>query len=86
MRYHVFRLRLFGSAATGELTDESDLDFLVEFSPMTASRHADAYFGLLADLEALFDSRIDLLEDSAVENPYVRRGIERSQRLIYEAA
>jgi len=85
-RYDVVRLRLFGSASTGTLTDESDLDFLVEFRPMTASRHADAYFGLLHDLEGLFNRRIDLLEESAIENPYVRRGIERSQRLIYEAA
>jgi len=86
LRHNVLRLCLFGSASTGRLTDESDLDFLVEFRPMTASRHADTYFGLLADLEILFDRRIDLLESSAIENPYFRRGIEQSQRLMYEAA
>jgi predicted nucleotidyltransferase len=32
-KYHVRRLGLFGSAARGELTPESDVDLLVEFEP-----------------------------------------------------
>ena len=30
-RYHIRRLSLFGSALTGDLSPESDIDFLVEF-------------------------------------------------------
>ena len=85
-KHRVLRLSLFGSAAAGTLTEESDLDFMVEFEVMPPSEHADAYFGLLADLETLFQRKTDLLERSAVENPYLLRGIERSRRLIYEAA
>jgi predicted nucleotidyltransferase len=59
---------------------------MVEFEELSPSEHADAYFGLLADLEALLPRRIDLLEKSAIENPYLLRGIERSRRLLYEAA
>jgi len=82
----VHRLSLFGSGAEGNLTEESDLDFMVEFEELSPPAHADAYFGLLADLEAIFQRRIDLLEKSAIENPYLLRGIERSRRLVYEAA
>ncbi len=86
VRHGVRRLSLFGSGAAGTLTPESDLDFLVEFREMTPSDHADAYFGLLADLEVLFQRRIDLLERMAIENPYLLRGIESSRQLVYEAA
>jgi predicted nucleotidyltransferase len=86
LRHHVHRLSIFGSGATGNLRKDSDLDFLVEFRELTPSAHADAYFGLLADLEKLFSRRIDLLEQSALGNPFLIRGIERSRRLIYEAA
>ncbi len=82
----VRQLFLFGSAVRGELTEESDLDFLVEFRKMPPSEHADAYFGLLHDLESLFDRRIDLLELTAIDNPYLSRSIEESKQLLYEAA
>ncbi len=85
-QHGVHRLFLFGSAVTGDLGEDSDLDFLVEFEDMSPSEHADAYFGLLEDLEALFIRRIDLLERSAIENPYLLSGIESSRRLVYEAA
>ena len=42
-RYHVRRLELFGSAASGDFrAAESDLDFLVEFESLPTGRHADA--------------------------------------------
>ena len=55
LAYGVQRLDLFGSASTGLYDgDESDLDFLVEFQPAALSAYADAYFGLLEALGALF--------------------------------
>ena len=32
-RHHIRRLSVFGSAARGELTRSSDIDFLVEYDP-----------------------------------------------------
>lgn len=49
-RYDVRRLELFGSAARGDFDlRSSDLDFLVEFAPLSAGQRgaADRYFGLL---------------------------------------
>jgi predicted nucleotidyltransferase len=87
-RYHVLRLSLFGSAATGGFDpDGSDLDFVVEFAKLPPRERADAYFGLLRDLEALFGREIDLLESGpASRNPYMRRSIEETQLTVYEAA
>lgn len=86
-RWRVQRLALFGSAASGGFVPgESDLDFIVEFEPLAPAERADAFFGLEADLQALFGIAIDLLEDEALRNPYLRRSIERSKVNLYEAA
>ena len=86
-RYGVRRLALFGSALRDDFDPgRSDLDFLVEFSPMSPQEHAEAYFGLLEDLESLFGRRVDLLELGAVRNPYLRREIEEQQETLYAAA
>jgi len=46
-RFHVRRLDLFGSAATGRFDPaRSDLDFLIEFEPMPPGGSFKAYFGL----------------------------------------
>lgn len=76
-RYGVERLALFGSALRDDFDSvESDLDFSVEFQPMTPHDHAESYFGLLAGLDELFAQRVDLVEIGAVRNPYLRREIE----------
>jgi uncharacterized protein len=48
--------------------------------------HADSFFGLLEDLEHLFGRRIDLLEPEPIANPYLWQSIERSRKVLYEAA
>ncbi len=86
-RHGVARLALFGSALRDDFdSDTSDLDFAVEFSHMSPSEHAGAYFGLLEDLESLFARGVDLVEISAVRNPYLRREIEERQETLYAAA
>ena len=86
-RYRVERLALFGSVLREDFDPgRSDLDFSVEFSPMAPEEHADAYFGLLEDLEELFGRRVELVEIRAVRNPYLRRSIEEEQETVYAAA
>jgi uncharacterized protein len=86
VRHGVTRLALFGSA-TGDRFDpeRSDLDFLVDFGQMARDQHAGAYFGLLADLEALFARSVDLVESAALRNPYRRREIEATQVQLHAA-
>ena len=54
----------------------SDIDLLVEFEEMPFPDRGDAYLGLLTEAEALLGRRVDLVEVSAVRNPYLRQGIE----------
>ena len=83
-RHHVARLDVFGSAVR-RTEGAHDLDFLVEFQDLPDGGHADAYFGLLEDLEALFERPVDLAMASAVTNPFVRESIERSRVQLYAA-
>ena len=62
-RLGVRRLGLFGSAARGEATEASDLDFLVELDRKTF----DAYMDVKELLESLFGRRVDLVMEGAVK-------------------
>lgn len=85
-RHHVRRIELFGSATgPGFDAERSDLDFLVTFDELGSGNYADAYFGLLEDLQALFQRPVDLVVDSAIQNPYFRQAVESTRTLIYAA-
>jgi predicted nucleotidyltransferase len=83
--FHVQRLELFGSAARGVLTPESDVDFLVEFSPLPEGSRADAYFGLLDSLQALLKRSVDLVMVKAVRNRYFLEAIADTRTTLYAA-
>ena len=85
-RHRVARLHVFGSALNAEFrSDESDLDLLVEFVPMEPYARVDAYFGMLEELRALLNMKVDLVMAGAVKNPYIAREIERTKEVLYAA-
>lgn len=85
-KHHVERLEIFGSAATGRFqSDTSDLDFLVSFNHAPDLNAADQYFGLLFDLETLFNRRIDLVCATAMRNPYFIRAVNDTRKVLYAA-
>lgn len=86
-RYGVVRLEVFGSAARGTDFDpaKSDADFLVEFDKNTGLPALDQFLGFSEALERLLGRPVDLVEASAVRNPYVRATIDRLKELIYAA-
>ena len=50
-------VRVFGSAARGDASDTSDVDFLVEFVPGTSLLQHGA---MIAELEALLGRKVDV--------------------------
>ena len=87
VQYRVRRLELFGSA-TGERfnPDTNDLDFLVEFQELSPREHADAFFGLMEELQQMFGRPVDLVELRAIRNPYFLQAVEQTRTLLYAAA
>ncbi len=85
-RFEVRTFEVFGSAAQNtDLSESSDLDFLVEFLPMTPAQHSEAYFGLLDSLKKLFACDVDLLETGAIDNPYLLESINQNRVTLYAA-
>jgi len=84
-RFNVRRLDLFGSAARGtDFSDESDLDFLVAYTPDRPPVLAE-FFALRDALSALLGRRVDLTMEPALRNPFLRAAIERSRLPVHGA-
>jgi uncharacterized protein len=81
--HKVSTLFVFGSILTPKFSKKSDIDFIVDFSDVDLYNYADNYFDLKKSLEILFKRDVDLLEDKAIKNPYLRLSIDSSKKLIY---
>jgi len=64
-------VRVFGSVARGDSDEHSDVDFLVEMEP---GRTLFDLSGLLADLEALLQSRVDIVTEKGLR-PRIRERV-----------
>ncbi len=68
----VRRLALFGSVVRNEARPDSDVDFLVEFSP--GQKSFDRFLALFDLLEALLGHRVELVTTEALSpflGPYI---------------
>lgn len=84
--YPIKRAALFGSAARGDMTDNSDVDMLIEFLPGRGGVNLE-YFGLQIDLEEALGRRVDLLTFGSFEReskPRFKKNVMRDVRVIYE--
>lgn len=81
--HKVAKLFVFGSVLTNKFKKSSDIDFLVDFNNVDLYEYADNYFNLKNSLESLLNRPIDLLEDKAIKNPFLRQSIDSSKQLIY---
>src|SRR6516162_8679725 len=84
-RYGVARPEVFGSAARGADFDpkRSAFAFLVEFNQQSDLSPLKQFVGFAEALEGLLGRPVDLVQLSAVRNPYLRAAINRSRRLVY---
>ena len=84
--HNVTSIALFGSAAKESMNENSDIDFLVQFSEnIDVLDYADNYFSLLEKLEALLGKKIDLVSKRSLRNPVLIEDIDRSKVDLYAA-
>ena len=84
--HRVSSIALFGSAAKGTMNEESDIDFLVQFSDeLHLLDYADNYFSYLEKLEALMGRKIDLVTKKSLRNRVLIEEIEQSKVELYAA-
>ena len=81
--HKVQRLFVFGSVLSDRFQNDSDIDLIVDFQGVELYDYADNYFDFKESLENLFKREVDLLEDKAIKNPYLRKSIDSSKQLVY---
>ena len=83
LNYRVKELYAFGSTLTDSFNKNSDIDLLVNFEPIDVSIYADNYFDFKFSLQNLLNRPIDLLEEKALKNPFLKKNIQQQRQLIY---
>ncbi len=81
--HKVKSLYAFGSILTDKFNAESDVDFIVDFSTIAVEDYADNYFDFKFSLQNILKRPIDLLEDKAIKNPYLKESIYKQRELVY---
>ena len=81
--HNVKTLYAFGSVVADQLTDKSDIDFIVDFDPIDLTTYADNYYNLKFSLEAMLKRPVDLVEEKAIRNPYFKESVNKQRKLVY---
>lgn len=82
-KHKVAKLYAFGSVLTPAFNEESDVDFLVEFERNSISDVGGNFFKFQFALEDLLGREVDLIEYSAIRNPYFKEEVDETKELIY---
>ena len=82
-RHKVKKLFAFGSVLTNRFNEQSDIDLVVDFDKTNVDDYFSNFFDLKYALESLFEREVDLLEEQAIRNPYLKENIDTTKMLIY---
>ena len=80
-RHAIIRLRMFGSAARGEMRHDSDIDLIADFGEPVG------FFELIRaeeDLSRFFEGKVDLLTEAGISR-FMRDDILNSAVLVFDA-
>ncbi len=86
-RLEVNKLYIFGSVLADQFdkNKESDVDIKVVMNEnLDPLERGENILLLWSALEQLFDKPVDLLTDTSITNPYLKKEIEQTQQLIYD--
>lgn len=79
-------LYLVGSHAKGNATNNSDVDFLLDFKKnISVEEYSDNYFTLHYELKKILQKNIDIITENSLSNPIFIQSIHKNKELIYES-
>jgi len=84
-KFNVKELYLFGSATTNDFSEESDLDFIVNFDRQGFEGAFDQFIDFKHELEQIYGRPVDLYHHKKFRNPIFQQEVERSKELLYAA-
>jgi predicted nucleotidyltransferase len=83
-KWKVREMALFGSVLRQNFRPDSDIDVLVTFDDDAPWSSWDL-LDMREELQDIFGREIDLVEERSLVNPFRKRSILRSKRVIYGA-
>lgn len=81
--HNVKSLFAFGSVVSDKLKPESDIDLIVDIDSKDPIDYSDNYFALKFQLEDILKRPVDLLENKALKNPFLKKQINSTKVLVY---
>ncbi len=81
-RWKIAEFSLFGSVLREDFRSDSDIDVLVSFAE-GADWDLFDWVDMIEELKSIFGREVDLVEKSALRNPFRRHYILRTQKVIY---
>lgn len=85
--HRVKYLYAFGSSVTDSFDSEtSDIDLLVEIDDPDPIERGEKLISLWDTFEDFFHRKVDLLTDSSIRNPFLRKSIDSTKILIYDGS
>ena len=83
--HRVEKIYAFGSSITNHFDPvKSDIDLIVELDLQDPIEYGETLLYLWNALESFFDRKVDLLTEESIQNPYLRKSIEATKKLIYD--
>lgn len=83
--HEVKTLYAFGSSTNDSFKEESsDVDLLVELDTKDPIQRGENLLALWDKFELFFQRKVDLLTNSSIRNPILRKNIDSSKILIYD--
>ena len=80
-------LYAFGSSISEKFDPErSDIDLLVEIDSKDPLDRGEKLMSLWDLFEDFFNRKVDLLTDSSIRNPFLRKSIDSTKVLIYDGS
>ena len=81
----VDKLYFFGSALSSKFNENtSDVDVLVEVAELPPEERGENLINLWDNLELLFKRKVDLLTENSIRNPFFKKEVEQTKKLIYD--
>ncbi len=86
--FNIKSLYVFGSAVREDFRPESDFDFLIEVkeNPSNPMQAFNNYLLLQSALENLLGHKVDLIDYSQLNNPYLKHFINQEKIVVYAEA
>jgi len=85
--HKVKSLYAFGSSVTENFNpDTSDIDLITEINDPDPLERGEILISFWDELELFFKRKVDLMTESSIKNPFLKKSIEATKVLIYDGS